>query len=95
MADRIVKEYKNSFSLNGDELSVISQKVRWSGKGTDLPGYWLMVRVSSNGGEIYRDQREITREFRAYAELKHKQIVGRVRKCGSLEKVSLAIEEIF
>ena len=99
MAERISAEYKTTLSLNGDRLSVVSQRVRWSGDRKEPFGYWMHTKISFKGREVYREQKEITKEPTNYTELKHNQIVKTARKCArrgnSLEEVASAIKEIF
>lgn len=97
MTNRVLAEYETPLSLNGDLVMINSRKIRWSGdkKAGELPGIWLNTCVSSNRGEIYRGEREITTEFRGYAKLKHGQIVRKVKTCDSLEEISSAVREIF
>lgn len=99
MAEKVLREYNNNVSMNGGRLSIVSQRVRWSGDRREPFGYWMQTRISFKGKDIYREQKEITQEPPKYTELKHDQIVKTARRCAkrgnSLEELSLAIEEIF
>lgn len=100
MSEKIIEKYEDPILVNGSKVNVKSEKRKWNGKDKGFssadPGLYLWVTVAAPDGEIlYREQREITREFDEYAGLKHQQIVRQVRKCKDLEQITKEVGKIF
>jgi hypothetical protein len=101
MANRHLKHYETVIPLNGGEIKVKTERIKWDGvtkgKPKDKPGTFMGIYFYCNEKLVtYKGGIEITKEPPGYAKLRHDHIVTTIRKgikSGNLESIiSVAIK---